>query len=508
MGQPKTFTFASDAQEEFFFAGPSPTLFAGGYGSGKSVALLMKMLYLLDKYPCSRGAVIRRQYGQLTKTVLQTLFQWLPAERIQRFSEQQGILELKNGSTLYLMHLGDDASLNILRGLEVNFCGFDQLEEIDEDVFDLMHTRVGRWSGASRVGGWPKEWKFRSPSGQELPPPYLFASSNAPGFDSFVYRRWGPSPERPQWEALGYKTIVAPSWSNKYLGDSTLSVLREKGDEFIHQFVDFQSWGATEGLIHDVSGLSLLQPTEKLLEQINTSHRKYRIMDFGETAPTCVGWMSTDREGNLFYYKEYYVANEIISFHRKNITVMSKNENYDYSLADPSIFAKTRGKTASRVATHSVADEFIDVQLLPIETSIAWRPADNNEMGTRNRINEYLRVDPEHVHPVLGVKGSPRLFFVQRTLSYPQGICEILKETRSQRRLKIQEGVYSEERDPSVVDHGYDVLRYGIASRPSIARTPQSDKYNPNTWMGYSNLCKRNRQRRAVQGRSIDPTRY
>ena len=120
----------------------------------------------------------------------------------------------------------------------------------------------------------------------------------------------------------------------------------------------------------------------------------------------------------------------------------------------------------------SVADEYADVQSQPRDTAIFWQPADNNELGTRNRINEYLRFDEERIHPVTRERGAARLFFVKGTDTYTNGVQHILRETRAQRRLKVGtdlgKPIFSDERDPGIVHHGYDVLRYAIAARPSV----------------------------------------
>jgi hypothetical protein len=61
----------------------------------------------------------------------------------------------------------------------------------------------------------------------------------------------------------------------------------------------------------------------------------------------------------------------------------------------------------------SVADEYSEVLSQPRETAVFWSRADNNELGTRNRINEYLRFDPTRIHPVTKEPGAARLFFVK-----------------------------------------------------------------------------------------------
>ncbi len=156
-------------------------------------------------------------------------------------------------------------------------------------------------------------------------------------------------------------------------------------------------------------------------------------------------------------YREYYLGNALVSTHRANIAGLSEGERYERDLADPSMFYKLPQKQGGRWAA---SDEYKDVSNYPRETAIFWAPADNNEMGTRNRINEYLRVDPERVHPFTHQRGAPRLYFVTRNDAYPQGVSHALRELRAQRRVKIGtdlgKPIYSDERDPDIVDHGYD----------------------------------------------------
>jgi len=496
--------FASDKQRDFVVAGPEKVLlFLGGFGSGKTYAGILKMLLLLDKYPNSRGAIIRKQFRQLQKTTLQTLFAVLPSAGYTRKNEQ--FLDMRNGSRLYFVHLDTEDSLNVLRGLELNFAFVDQIEELDEDAWDLLEARVGRWSHATRVGGWPENWKHRDSMGKQLPPRYMFASANSPGFESWVYRRWSTeSTEFEHWKSRGYEAFINSSRENSFLGEANLTTMLSKSDEWIRRWVD-AAWGEVEGQLHTVSPLSLITPTPELIAQIKDQHRKFRALDHGDTSPTCCLWGSSDREANIYITREYYKADELISKHRENISFLSKGEFYDFNVADPSIFYKTAQKHGGK---WSVADEYSDVNFLPLQTALFWKPADNNELGTRNRINEYLAVDPEHVHPITKEKGAPRIYFLVRSKEYPMGCFELLKEIRAQKREKVAEGVYSDKRDDKVVDHAYDTFRYLLAARPSVARQPKTNKYDPTTFTGYSNWSKREKEKRLrvnnVRGRQSD----
>jgi hypothetical protein len=79
----------------------------------------------------------------------------------------------------------------------------------------------------------------------------------------------------------------------------------------------------------------------------------------------------------------------------------------------------------------------------------------------------------------------------------------ILSETRAQRRVKIGtdlgKPIFSDERDPGIVDHGYDVLRYAIAARPSVPTT--KSKRVGGTFSHNQRLAKRYRQKRTCPPR-------
>jgi hypothetical protein len=158
-----------------------------------------------------------------------------------------------------------------------------------------------------------------------------------------------------------------------------------------------------------------------------------------------------------------------------NISGLSEGERYELNLPDPSIFHQMPTKQGGRF---TVADEYAEVQTQPRATAIFWTPADNNELGTRNRINEYLRVDPDRVHPFTHERGAPRVYFLKRSDQYPQGCYHVLRETRAQRRVKIGtdlgRAIFSDERDPGKADHAYDPFRYFLASRPPVPSPAQA----------------------------------
>jgi hypothetical protein len=502
--------WASPVQREAFNYGPMPLCLSGGFGAGKTWAACLKGVYLSTQYAKNRGVVIRRVGKELRATTMATWYKVCGRELYDRGarSDQEGRLMLNNGSEVLFIHLEDPAIQAILRGLEINWFLIDQAEEAPETMeenFDILMGRLSRWDQAEvpamlleacRRSG--REWTWCNPeTGKPMPPPYPMVTCNPDIELHWLYRRFHPEsqerllPKLPELDVktgqptgrllsyanLGYKMFEMPSLDNRFLSLDNKSKLLAHDEAYLRRYV-FAKWGVPEGAIHVINNASLIPGSPEFIDFLRQTCTLYRTLDHGDTAPTCCLWWAVDRNGNVICFREYYMPNALVSTHRQNIAELSVNERYEDNLSDPSIFTKLPQKKGGRWST---ADEYMDVTEYPRETAIFWRPGDNNELGTRNRINEYLRVDPERINPFTKSHGSPRLFFVQASESWPQGCHNVLRETRSQRRVKIGTDlgrpIFSDERDPDVVDHAYDALRYFLASRaPAPAALPANDE--------------------------------
>ena len=320
-------------QQKFFEAGPSPCLLMAGVGSGKTLIGLYKILYLLDLYPGSRAVVVRQRFSQLKKTTVATLRQLLPHGHIGRRNDNEGVIRLKNGSELLFLHLDKPDSLDNMKSLELSFAMVDQAEDITAEAFDILCERVGRWSGAQKRGGWPKNWEYRTEIGECIPPPYVLLTAYSPGYDHWLTARfWEHGSERERYRKQGYLAITGSTRDNKALTRQYIAGRLAMGREYVERYVDAVVWGANEGRIFDLSTQSIIDPTEELLSKIKRTMRVHRVMDHGDASPTGVLWYATDSDGNVFYYREYMQPNLLISQHRDNVFQLSKADSFG---ADP-----------------------------------------------------------------------------------------------------------------------------------------------------------------------------
>jgi len=493
---PRLIRWANEEQEQAFNYGPYPLMASGGFGAGKTYALCLKAMLLSDLYPGNRGLIARKQGEKLKKTTMKTFFKVCPPEAYLygSRSDQAKSLTLNNGSEILWSQLDDSEIIELLRGLEINWFLIDQAEEVSEEIIEVLMRRLGRWDQAT-VPQWlidretaaGREWPWwNKETGRALPPTYAMFACNPDHELHWIYRRFHP--ESPEWQETyskqGYKMINFDSTKNLFLPDQNKEALLQGTKEFVARFVRGE-WGIPEGQIHKIDAMSLLKWSPELEEHLKTC-KKSRTLDHGETAPTVCLWWALDKWGNIFCYQEYYQPDRLISFHRQRIYDLSLKktvshiggstqeewvpDHYVSDLADPSIF----NPRTQRGVSVSVAEEYYEVNEANTDkhTSIWWQRGDNNELGTRNRINEFLRLDPAHRHPLTGRMGAPRLYFVERTADYTHGCVEVLRETRSQRRIKVGtkdgQDVFSDDRDESIVDHAYDALRYRLADMDAL----------------------------------------
>lgn len=476
--------FANRAQEEFYYAVARNQCFSGGFNNGKTWAGSLKSMNLLNMFTNYRMIIARQKYTDLKRTTMQTFFKMMPTELIAGHNEQDGLTLLSNSSLIYWLHL-DNVDENTLRGIEPNSILVDQAEETEEKVYDVLDARLGRWDGVvvppqllelhERIVGSP--WPTNQ-FGKYIVPSYLMLLTNPDTEFHYIYRKYHPdSPERNP----GY-FYCEGEWQRDLGSEESYDIALGRDSEWVDKYVKGQ-WGSSTAAIHNLRKESILEPTEEILDTISRKGNLFRVLDHGDSAPTCCIWFAA--YGGVFIaYREYYVASKVISYHRRAISELSGNEEYSANYADPQIFKKTAQKQGG---FWSVADEYRDSELPGPE--LLWLPADNNEFATRNRINELLLPSPRYKHPVTGQSPAPGLYFIKASESYPMGCKEAIRQLGAQRKKLLGtvdgKSIYSDDRDESIPDHAYDPTRYFVAMHGTSPR--KAEKKPPRNSFAYFN---------------------
>jgi hypothetical protein len=460
------FRFSSPEQEKAFYLQKRNQCICGGYGSGKTFVCCLKLILLALEFPGYRVAMIRRERVVLMKTTYETFKGILGAswdQVVETDDRTNGVTTFKNGSTFLWLGL-DRFDVNNLKSLELNASLMDQGEEMDETIYTHLDARLDRWSNVTVPAKYANDpaWRRNPFTGKPMAPCYNLVVCNPDLETHWIWREFHPDSQYWQVENNNsHDYIVIPSTANGALSPENLKVMMKKDPQWVRRFV-YGEWGNSDAQIHHIPPESEIEPPHEWLENFLEKALLYRLYDHGETSPSCCLWLAVYK-GIYLFYREYYMPGKLISYHRQAIADLSGEERYSGEFADPEIFKKKSQNAGGR---YCVADEYKDFALCKAPP-IYWRLADNNEMGTRNRINELLQFDESVRHPITGEQNAPHLYFIKRGALYPNGCYNSLVQTKSQRREKIDEVqgkvVYSDDRDKNVVDHAYDPVRYGIA---------------------------------------------
>lgn len=490
-------SFVNAIQEEFYYCTKRNQGFSGGFGNGKTFGASMKAVTLLMTFPKYRVAGTRYTSKDLTTSTMSTFFKTCPPELYAeayggRRNDRDGYLRLVNGSEVLWMHL-DDHSEETLRGLEVNSRLGDQDEEISENMYITMDSRIERWDQAQIPSHLNVDHFVKNPyTAKPMPPCYNLSLVNPDTTLHWFWRRFHPdSPESVVYRD-SHAYFSASTHDNPAIPETLKAAMRSRDQAWVDRFY-WGKWGISGGAIHYLPAASVLEYVPdsilsvprsahstviseadlgKLLEVIKRDGIKYRVMDHGDAAPTTCLWFAylsptmlnraygIISKGIHVCYREYYMPDRLVSYHREAIAALSGDEKYHGNYADPAIFKKNQQKYGGSWTT---ADEYLDRRLKA--PPIMWTPADNNEMATRNAVGEMFVLDPLIVHPITGGTPAPAMYFLKKDQSrYLHGASHVITQTQSARHKKIGTvngaDVYSDERDPNVADHAYDPLRY------------------------------------------------
>jgi hypothetical protein len=145
--------FISDMKSDY-------CLNAGGYGSGKSLALYIKMILFCKCFPGNRILLGRKTLSDIDRAVLPDVFELMPSSWYEH-RVKDGIINFSNGSQIILFGLDAMQSGGVadikkaqqkLKSLNLGAYFIDQLEEVEYEVFEVLNSRLRRNDVPCRQG--------------------------------------------------------------------------------------------------------------------------------------------------------------------------------------------------------------------------------------------------------------------------------------------------------------------------------------------------------------------
>ena len=313
------------------------------------------------------------------------------------------------GGILALRNLDDPSKY---ASSEFAVVAIDETTKNQREVFDQLRSIV-RWPGIEDTG----LWGATNPGG----------IGHAWVKKLWIDRDFDPIQDPPESQFYFVKSLPLDNPHNAEAYLKELASLPEKlrkaywdgnWDVFEGQF--FTIWDRQKHIIEPYT----LAPTFK----------RFRAYDYGHENPACCLWGAVDYDGNVWIYREkYWPKGHKVDVDKQGeeIVRLSEGETYEFSVADPAIFAST-GIVDPR-GGQTIAETFA-------RHGIIWLPASNRRVDGWSLMNKYLYWDE---------RTAPKLRYFSTCKDSIRTIPSL-----------VHDELHPEDVDTDGEDHAADTIRY------------------------------------------------
>ncbi len=406
------------------------TFYGGAKGGGKSKGLQLIMLLRRFKYPNSTGAIFRRTYPELEGNHIRPLFQAFPQLR-EYWNESKKLLSLPNGSTLQFCHCNNEADVDLYQGREFHDLAIDEAGQWPEGMF----RRLLGSNRSSANGIYPRAILTGNPGG--IGHGWLKRL--------FIEKRFNER-EKPE----DYKFIQALVDDNQALMQNDpayIHRLESEPNEALRKAYRYGDWNIFAG--------QFFQEISKEVHFIKTFDiprhwNRFGAYDYGYNHPAVFGWFANDEDGNTYLYREFVQAQTRVDQFAKTINSYQDTASLYPIVAGADCWTQ-KSTLREDKQPPTVAEEFL-THGIQIHRAVIDR------IQGAAQLRSYLAWQGK-------ANSKPRFYIfdncpvsfdtISRMVHDPDKVEDVLK-------------INATEGDPFSGDDAYDMIRYGLMSRPAI----------------------------------------
>ena len=418
------------------------TFFGGAKGGGKSKGLQLIMLLRRLKYPNSTGAIFRRTYPELEGNHIRPLFQAFPMLR-PFWNESKKLLTLPNNSTLQFCHCNNEADVDLYQGREFHDLAIDEAGQWPEAMFR-------RLLGSNR-------------SSQQGIRPRSILTGNPGGIGHgwlkrlFIERRFNERENSQDYAFI--QALVDDNFALIENDPAYLARLESEPNEALRKAYRYGDWNIFAGqFFQEISREIHLIKSFTIPGHWN----RFGSYDYGFNHPAAFGWFANDEDGNTYLYREFVQAQLRVDQFAKQLNTFADTAQLYPIVAGHDCWTQ-KNVLKDNAQPPTVAEEFLTHGI-----SLA-RAATDRVQGAA-QLRSYLAWQGK-------VNKKPRFFIfencpisfdtISRMIHDPDKVEDVLK-------------VDATDGDPYSGDDAYDMVRYGLMSRPAIS-DPVKPKLVPGT---------------------------
>lgn len=384
--------------------------YAGGMGSGKTLAGAYQTIKTALAYPKNLILVGRATYPELRDTTRKEVLDFpvvidgkemplIASPLVRSYNKAENVLSLINGTEIVFRALLD--SFDKIKSLNLGAFWVDELTEVPEEIWLGLVGRLRR-KDVVHFG-----WGTTNPEGHD-----------------WVWKRWVMNKDDEHF------IVQASSTENPFLPPGYIdSMIRNYPEEWVKRYV-YGSFDSFQGLIyHEFQDK---QPYVVAPFEIPDHWYRFIALDHGYRNPTAVLWFAVSPDGTAYVYDEFYERRMLVSEVAEVIKTKNGKQKIRQFLIDPSC-RNTNGATGL-----SIIDEFG-------REGLYFEPANNDVRAGINRVKERL-------------KDGKQLKIVNRCIN-------LRTELQTYRWKDLKPGATQDAPEKPVKrdDHLCDALRYGVS---------------------------------------------
>lgn len=424
-----------------------PVLFYGGAkGGGKSRGMRDVFLIRRFQYAGTNAGIFRRTYPELEANHIRPLFQQHPKLR-DYYNDSKKLLSLPNGSTIEFCYASNEKDLDNYQGREFDDLGIEEAGQWTEAEFRILHGS----NRSSKPGIKPRCLLTGNPGG--IGHGWLKRL--------FVERRFN-SRERPQ----DYDFIQAKVWDNAALIQNDpdyVHKLEANPNEALRKAYLDGDWDIFAGqYFQEISREKhLVEPFD-----IPPHWNRFGAYDYGFNHPAAFGWFAVDEDGCVYQYRELVRPGLRVDQFVKLLKAFPDTKNLYPIVAGHDCWAKRSHVINQQEGPPppTIAEQFLkhDEQN-PLDYGISLSQAAIDRKQGAAQLRSYLAwKERPNDEPRLKLFDTCTITFdtVARMIHDPKDIEDVLK-------------VDASEGEPLSGDDAYDMIRYGLMSRPQISDIPK-----------------------------------
>lgn len=484
-------------------------LMGGGFGNGKTTALVIKALIVAEGYPGINMLLGRSTYPKLNDTLRKEFLVWCPKHWIESGpSNADNTVYLKNGSVINFRYIAQQGKMkeqttSNLLSANYGFVGLDQMEdpEISEKDFKDLMGRLrqsvkytGKDDTLPRTGPrWfvgttnpTANWVYKS----LVRPLHRFRDSNGQFRDEkLIVHPKTHEPWIDVFEASTYDN--ARNLPIDFIEGLEATLTGQMRERFL-----LGKWASFEGLVHPQwDETHHFIPHQKVVDLFESLKKDYDLTiiesyDFGQAVPSCYLYAFVDPWSNVHILDGFYGKELEIKDQAKRINEVRDQYGVPTEdiLADPSIFRRVPGGEGSRGMGQSIGTMFADYHV----------PMTRGNAAVINgivKVNAYLTPAKFHISPYKDEHPAPHIYVSNSLQFFADEITEYYWK-------KQPDGEGYEDAPQDKNDHAMNSLKYLLTDRPDIPRLSKSARTRIPSYLVWGERDTANRDKRIHRHRS------